>query len=50
VKHVARLSQSIDSYRILVWRPEGNIPLGRTRLRWEDTIEMNQRTQLHVVN
>jgi hypothetical protein len=26
---------------ILVRKPEGKIPLGRPRLRWEDNIEMN---------
>jgi len=28
-------------YRILVWKPEGNRPLGRPRCRWEDNIEMD---------
>jgi hypothetical protein len=28
-------------YRVLVGKPEGNIPLGRPRLRWEDTIRMD---------
>jgi hypothetical protein len=27
----------------LVGRPEGKIPLGRTRRRWEDNIRMNLR-------
>jgi hypothetical protein len=26
-------------YRVLVGNPEGNIPLGRPRLRWEDNIK-----------
>jgi hypothetical protein len=26
-------------YRILVEKPEGKIPLGRPRLRWEDNID-----------
>jgi len=25
-------------YRVLVWKPEGNRPLGRTRHRWENNI------------
>ena len=28
-------------YRVLVWKPEGKIPLGRTRHRWEDNIKMD---------
>ena len=27
-------------YRVLVGRPEGKIPLGRPRRRWEDNIKM----------
>jgi hypothetical protein len=29
--------------RFLVWRPEGNRPLGRPRRRWEDKIKMDLR-------
>jgi hypothetical protein len=29
------------AYRILVVRPEGRRPLGRTRRRWEDNIKMD---------
>jgi hypothetical protein len=25
-------------YRVLVGKPQGNIPFGRPRLRWEDSI------------
>jgi hypothetical protein len=32
-------------YRILVWKPEGKIPLGRPRRRWVDNI----RTDLQEV-
>jgi hypothetical protein len=28
-------------YRVLVEKPEGKIPLGRTRRRWEDNIKMD---------
>jgi hypothetical protein len=28
-------------YRVLVGKPEGNIPLGRPRRRWEDNIRMD---------
>jgi hypothetical protein len=30
-------------YRILVGKPEGRRPLGRSRLRWEDNIRMDLR-------
>jgi hypothetical protein len=30
-------------YRILVGKPEGKRPLGRTRRRWVDNIEMDLR-------
>ena len=28
-------------YKVLVWKPEGKTPLGRTRRRWEDNIKMD---------
>jgi hypothetical protein len=31
------------AYNILVGRPEGRRPLGRTRRRWEDNIKMDLR-------
>jgi len=31
----------IYSNRVLVGKPEGRRPLGRTRRRWEDNIEMD---------
>jgi hypothetical protein len=30
-----------NAYRILVGKPEGNRPLGRSRRRWEDHIKRN---------
>jgi len=39
--HVARMGQTRGAYRILVWRPEGKRPLGRSRRRWEDNIKMD---------
>jgi len=33
-------------YRILVGRPEGKIPLGRPRRRWEDNIKMDLRESM----
>jgi len=29
------------AYRVLVGKPEGKIPLGRTRRRWENNIEID---------
>ena len=42
-EHVARIEQSINSYRALVGKPEGKRPLGRPRRRWEDNIKMDLR-------
>jgi hypothetical protein len=39
--HVARMREVICAYRILVGRPEGRRPLGRSRRRWQDNIKMN---------
>ena len=41
--HVARMGQERGVYRVLVGKPEGKIPLGRPRLRWEDNIKMDLR-------
>jgi hypothetical protein len=41
--HVARMGEGICVYRILVGRSEGKRPLGRTRCRWEDNINMDPR-------
>jgi hypothetical protein len=32
-----------NAYKILVGKPEGKIPLGRPRCRWEDNIEVDLR-------
>jgi len=37
-EHVARMGKSRCAYKVLVRRPEGNIPLGRPRHRWEGNI------------
>ena len=37
--HVARMGERRGAYRVLVGDPEGRRPLGRPRLRWEDTIK-----------
>jgi hypothetical protein len=39
--HVARMEEKRGAYRILVGRPEGRRPLGRSRCRWEDNIKMD---------
>ena len=39
--HVARMGDKRDVYRVLVGKPEGKRPLGRTRRRWEDNIKMD---------
>jgi hypothetical protein len=41
--HVARMGEGRGVYRLLVGRPEGKRPLGRSRLRWEDHIKMDLR-------
>jgi hypothetical protein len=38
---VARVRGKRDAYRILVGRPEGRLPLGRPRRRYEDDIKMD---------
>ena len=37
------MEQSRNAYRVLVGRPEGKRPSGRSRRRWEDNIKMNLR-------
>ena len=39
--HMARMGEGKGVYRFLVGKPEGKRPLGRPRLRWEDTIKMD---------
>jgi hypothetical protein len=41
--HVARMGEEKEVYRVLVEKPEGKIPLGRPRRRWEDGIRMDLR-------
>ena len=40
-RHVARMGERRDVYRVLVWRPEGKRPLGRPRRTWEDNVKMD---------
>ena len=37
---MARMGERRDLYRVLVTKPYGKRPLGRTRRRWEDNIKM----------
>jgi len=39
--HAARMGERRCLYRILVGKPEGKIPLGRPRYRWEDNVKMD---------
>ena len=39
--HVARMGERRGVDRVLVGKPEGKIPLGRPRRRWEDNIKMD---------
>jgi hypothetical protein len=41
--HVARMGETRNAYRILVGKPEGKRPLGRSRRRWVDNIKMDLR-------
>jgi len=41
--HVARMGEGRGVYRVLVGKPEGRRPLGRSRRRWEDNIRMGLR-------
>jgi len=38
------MGERIDAHKILVSRYKGKRPLGRTRLRWEDSIKMDLLT------
>jgi hypothetical protein len=41
--HVARVGENRKAGRILVGRPEGKRPLGRTRQRWMNNSKMDLR-------
>jgi hypothetical protein len=42
-RHVARMREKRNVYRILVGKAEGKRPLGRRRRRWVDNIKMDLR-------
>jgi hypothetical protein len=39
--HVARMGEKRNAYRLLVGKPEGRMPLGRSRHRWVDNVRMD---------
>jgi len=39
--HLARMGEGTAVYRVLLGKPEGKRPPGRTRCRWEDNIKMD---------
>ena len=41
VGHVARMVERRGVYRVLMGKPDGKRPLGRSRRRWEDNIKMD---------
>jgi hypothetical protein len=48
---VARMGEKRNVYRLLVGKPEGKRPLGRSRRRWRDNIMMDLLViGLHVVD
>jgi hypothetical protein len=40
-ENVGRMGESSGVYRVLMGKPEGKRPLGRSRRRWEDNINMD---------
>ena len=38
--HVGRMGEGRGVHRVLVGKPDGKIPVGRLRHRWEDNIKM----------
>jgi len=41
--YVAHIRKRRGVYRVLVGKPDGKRPLGRTRRRWEDNVKMYLR-------
>jgi len=41
VGHVACVGERTGVYRVLLEKPEGKRPLGRSRHRWDDNIKMD---------
>jgi hypothetical protein len=41
--HIAQIREKRNAYRVLVGKPEGKRPLGRSRRRWVDNIKIYLR-------
>ena len=41
VAHVARMEEGRSAFKMLIGKPTGKRPLGRSRRRWEDNITMD---------
>jgi hypothetical protein len=41
-EQVARMGEKRNAYRLLVGKPEGKRPLGRSRRRWVDNFKMDR--------
>jgi hypothetical protein len=39
--NIARRGERTCAYRVFVEKPEGKVPLGRPRRRWEDNIKVD---------
>jgi len=39
--YVKLMGERRNVFKVLVWKPAGNRPLGRPRHRWEDDIKMD---------
>jgi hypothetical protein len=50
VKHIARLGEKGNVYKILVGRPGGKTPLGIPKRRWEDNIRIGKGKFIPVLN
>jgi hypothetical protein len=42
-RHVACMGKNMSAYRVLVGKPEGKRPLGKSRRRYTDNINMGLR-------
>jgi hypothetical protein len=42
-RHVARIGEESNTYKILEGKPVGKRPVGRPRLRWMDNVKMDLR-------
>ena len=40
-EHVARMEEGRSAFKILIPKPTGKRPLGRSRRRWEDNIRLD---------